>query len=139
MKKISLLSTIIFAVLFIVSSCTPEREPTCTRRGFGTITEPAVFPDTIALGQSVSVGFTFAGNNGCSKFNGFDPIYFNDLVSPHDIYIPAPKLIDEGCVCTEMVPIFNESYSYFPEDTGAYYFYYTLQGDIQKTDTVFVY
>lgn len=139
MKKISLIATMVFAVLFIVNSCTPEREPTCTRRGIGTINELAVFPDTVAIGDSIVGQFKVTGYSGCSRFDGFydnEPI---DFIIPHEIRIPSPQIKDEGCICTEIAPIFNETYTYIPYDTGMYFVSYTIYGDILQHDTVYVY
>lgn len=138
MKKILVLTIVICNSLILFNSCTPIKEPTCTRRGIGYLTEPAIFPDTVALGDTIIGNLKINGFSSCTKFNGFQPIYTYDAIYYH--YAPiTPMIIDEGCQCSGTAPVLEENYTYYPSDTGIYYFSYQLEGNIYQQDTVYVY
>lgn len=138
MKKISLAVALVCTLLCAFYACTSVKEPVCIRRGNGLISETAIFPDSIAHGDTIKALFKFTGFSGCSKFNGFQPLYATDVIYYHSAFI-SPNIIDEGCVCTQIVPSFEETYNYVPSDTGAYYFSYLLNNSILTEDTVYVY
>ena len=142
MKKILLSIAVLFSAVFILNSCQPLKDPICSYRGRGTINELAVFPDSVALGSNIVGQFKVNGLNGCSRFDGFYDDFMVDGVYPyqyHVVSVPTPQIIGNGCVCTEMVPVFEEQFTYYPSDTGLYYINYIIYGDIMQYDSVYVY
>lgn len=139
MKKIILLSPLVILLVVLTNSCVPEKEPMCSRRGYGTVNELAVFPDSVALGSPIVGQFKITGFSSCSRFDGFYDDYYTMDVRPNFVHIPSPRIVDIGCQCEEIAPIFEESYSFYPSDTGALYINYAIYRDVLQYDTVYVY
>lgn len=139
MKKISVLAVFIACIIMFAYACTTKKDDVCIKTASGMINEPAIFPDSVALGDTIVGQFKITGFSGCSQFQGFFKYPYEDFIIYHQISVPAPMVKDIGCICTEIAPVFEENYNYVPSDTGMYDVIYTIYGDILQHDTVYVY
>ena len=125
--------------MVILFSCGKKKDPICSYQGRGLINELAVFPDSVALGTNIVAQFKVTGRDGCSQFDGFMDYEIMPYMDSCQVSVPTPQISGIGCVCTEISPIFDASYIYYPSDTGLYYFNYIIFGDIMQSDSVYVY
>ena len=139
MKTYYIIAISIASIVFFAIACTPEKDPVCIRTASGTINEPPIFPDSVALGDSIIGQFKVTGHNGCSQFIGFESYLQEDAIFYHRFHVPNTIIKDIGCVCTEIVPTFDATYSFYPSDTGMYTINYIIYGDIIQYDSVYVY
>lgn len=138
MKNVVALLFFVLSIALFITSCTEKKDPYCLVKHEGTIIEKIVLPDSLPVNSLLQATVKVSGRNGCSRFEGFYPYYQrSEIYYPYGIYI-NPYVVEEGCICTENLPVFEPTFTYSVNDTGRYYISYMYNDTLQQ-DTLYVY